>query len=245
LDALNGGATNDEMKEYQNALNVSQFLDKQDTYTTLMQEGEAGEKLRKQMMYQDYVNRGFSHERAVKMVQKSVDDGNDIEDAKEAFEACKQHYKQIVEDFQEELHERQQQRKASEEKEFSNLKKRILDTESFYDGVKVDRGTRQKAYDLIAKPVYKDEQGNFINALQKYQRENPMEFMENVALLYALTDGFKNVEKLTHKKVQAGIKKGFEEVASVLNSTRRNGDGTLNLANSAPDMSERENWTLA
>jgi hypothetical protein len=50
LDALNGGATNDEMKEYQNALNVSQFLDKQDTYTTLMQEGEAGEKLRKQMM---------------------------------------------------------------------------------------------------------------------------------------------------------------------------------------------------
>jgi hypothetical protein len=131
------------------------------------------------------------------------------------------------------------------EKQFSNLKKRILDTDSFYDGVQVDRNIRQKAYDSITKPVFKDENGNFMNELQKYQRENPMEFMENVALLYALTDGFKNVEKLTRKKVQAGIKRGFDEVASVLNSTRRNGDGSLNLANTAPDDSDRENWTLA
>jgi hypothetical protein len=69
--------------------------------------------------------------------------------------------------------------------------------------------------------------------------------MENVALLFALTDEFKNVNKLTQKKVQQGIKKGFEEVANVLNTTRRNGDGTLNLANSAPDNENRENWTLA
>ena len=126
-----------------------------------------------------------------------------------------------------------------------HLKKQILDTDSFYDGVQVDRNIRQKAYDSITKPVFKDENGNFMNELQKYQRENPMEFMENVALLYALTDGFKNVEKLTRNKVQAGIKRGFDEVASVLNSTRRNGDGSLNLANTAPDDSDRENWTLA
>ena len=64
-------------------------------------------------------------------------------------------------------------------------------------------------------------------------------------MLYALTDGFKNVNKLINKKVQQGVKKGFEEVANVLNTTRRNGDGTLNLANSAPDTEDRENWTLA
>jgi hypothetical protein len=84
-----------------------------------------------------------------------------------------------------------------------------------------------------------------MNALQKYQREHPTEFMENVALLFALTDEFKSVNKLTQKQVQKGIKKGFEEVANVLNTTRRNGDGTLNLANSAPDTEDRENWTLA
>ena len=81
--------------------------------------------------------------------------------------------------------------------------------------------------------------------MQKYQKDNPMDFMKNVALMYSLTDGFKNVDKLTSKQVKAGLKKGFAELESVLNTSRRNGDGTLNLANSAPDDSEREKWTLA
>ena len=71
-----------------------------------------------------------------------------------------------------------------------------------------------------------------------------MEFMKNVALMYSLTDGFKSIEKLTKSKVNAGLKKGFAELESVLNSTRRNSDGTLNFANSAPD-DDRENWNLA
>ena len=135
--------------------------------------------------------------------------------------------------------------KDDEEKQYSNLKKRILDTEDFYDGVKVDKVTRQKAYDVLTKPVYKDEQGNYLTALQKYQRENPIEFMENVAMMYSLTDGFKNVDKLAKSKVKAGLKKGFAELESVLNTSRRNSDGTLNFANSEPDELEREKWTLA
>lgn len=243
--ALNSGATTDEVQQYQNAINLSQFLENRDTLATLSKEGEEGENLRKRMMYQDYINRGFKHERAVKLIEKSFAEGNDLEDAKEAFESCKEFYKQQIDDFQQEMEERQQARIADEKKQFSNLKKHLLDNESFYDGVKVDKQTRQKAYDSITRPVYKDEQGNYMNALQKYQREHPIEFMENVALLFALTDEFKSVNKFTQKKVQQGIKKGFEEVASVLNTTRRNGDGTLNLANSAPDNEDRENWTLA
>jgi hypothetical protein len=244
-NALNSGATTDEMQQYQNAINLSQFLENKDTLATLTKEGDEGENLRKRVMYQDYINRGFKHERAVKMIQKSFDDGTDLDDAKEAYNSCKEYYKQQIDDFQQEMEERQQAQKANEQKQFSSLKKHILDTESFYDGVQVDKQTRQKAYDSITKPIYKDEQGNYMNALQKYQREHPTEFMENVALLFALTDEFKSVNKLTQKKVQQGIKKGFEEVANVLNTTRRNGDGTLNLANTAPDTENRENWTLA
>lgn len=242
--ALNGGATSEELNVYQQALSLSQYLERKETYDALVSEGEDGEKLRKQVMYQDFINRGFKHDRAIKLVQKSVDEGNDMEDAKEAFESCKEFYKSKVEDYQEELKSRQQQQKANEEKQFSMLKKHILDNESFYDGVKVDKSLRQKVYDSITKPVYKDEQGNYLTALQKYQREHPMEFMENVALLMVLTDNFKTVDKLVKQKANKVIKSSFAEVANVLNNTRRNGDGSLNLANSAPDES-RENWTLA
>ena len=244
-NALNSGAPTKEVQEYNQALSIAQFLDNKETADTLSREDEEGEKLRKQMMYQNYVNRGFKHERAVKLIEKSFEDGTDIEDAKEAFEDCKEFYNAKVNDFQKAVETRQKENKAYTEKQYDNLKKRILDTESFYDGVKVDKALRQKAYDSITKPVYRDDNGNYLTALQQYQREHPMEFMENVAILYALTDNFKNVDKLTKGKVKAGLKKGFAELENVLNNSRRNSDGTLNLANVGPDDSEREKWTLA
>lgn len=242
---LNSGAPSKEVQEYNNDLNISNYLNKKETYDALIQESEEGENLRKQLMYQDYVNRGFSHERAVKMVNKSVDEGNDIEDAKEALEACKEFYANKLDTYQKMMDSRKQQMQEQEKQTADLLKKRILDTENFYDGVKADKLLRQKAYDSITKPTFKDEQGNYLTALQKYQRENPMDFMVNVAMLYSLTDGFKSVDKLAKGKVKAGLKKGFAELESVLNTSRRNGDGTLNLANSAPDDLEREKWTLA
>lgn len=241
--AMNSGASTGEMQQYENAVQLSQFLNKRETADLLNREGDDGEKLRKQVMYQDYVNRGFKHERAVKLIEKSFADGTDIDDAKEALQSCKEYYQQQIDDFQQELEDRKKQQQDAEQQQYNNLKKNILDKESFFGGVKVDKATRQKAYDAITKPVYKDEQGNYMNELQKYQREHPMEYVGNVALLYALTDGFQNVKKLAAGPIKAGLKKGFAELESVLNSTSRNGDGTLNLANTSPD--NRENWTLA
>jgi hypothetical protein len=242
--ALNNGASNEELQSYQEALNLNQYLNKQDTYDTLLEEGDAGEKLRKQVLYQDYLNRGFKHDRAVKLIQKSFDEGTDIEDAKEAFESCKDFYKSRIEDYQQELENRKKEKQVYEQKQYDNLKKHILDKESFYDGVKIDKALRQKAYDSITKPVYRDEQGNYMTALQKYQREHPIEFMENVALLYTLTGEFKSVEKLAKEKAGKKVKSAFEEIGNLLNNSRRNGDGTLNLANTAPN-DDREDWNLA
>ena len=243
--ALQGGASTEEMQQYQQALQYAQFLDSNDSSELLTQEGEEGDKFRKNLMYQDYINRGMKHERALKLIQKSYDDGTEIEDAQEALESCKEFYKSQIDDFKQEFEERQKEKKASEEKQYASLKKKILDTEDFYSGVKVTKSLRQKAYDAITKPIYKDENGNFLTALQKYQKENPMDFMINMAMMMTLTDGFKNIEKLSKGKVNAEIKKSFAELENFINTSKRNSDGTLNLANTFPDDSERENWTLA
>ena len=244
-EALNGGATTEEARSYQNDLSIVDFLNSRETMDRLESESEDGETLRKQVMYQDYINRGFKEEKAKKLLMKSIEDGTDIEDAKEALNSCKDFYKSRTDSYQRMVENRRKSQREQEEKEYNNLKKQIIDTEDFFGGVKVDKNTRQKAYDALTKPVYKDEEGNFLTTLQKYQRENPMDFMKNVALMYSLTDGFKNVEKLTKSKVKAGLKKGFSEFESVFNNTRRNSDGTLNLANGEPSMEGRENWELA
>jgi hypothetical protein len=242
--AINGGATSEELQQYQNAVNLTQYLNSSDTINTLSSEGDEGEDLRKRIIYQDLVNRGFRHERAVKMVEKSLADGTDIEDAKEAMNSCREFYNKQVEDYQKAFKEKEEKHKKDEDKRFSNLKKKLLDNDSFYNGVKVSKDVRQRAYDAITKPIAKDDNGNYINTLQKYQKEHPDEYMENMALLYAITDGFKSIEKLTKGKVNSELKKGFAELEGVLNSTLRNGDGSLNLANAALDDSDREKWTL-
>ena len=243
--ALNSGATTDELKDYQNALNLSQYLEKKETVDLLSKEGDDGDTFRKQVMYQDYINRGLQHEEAVEMIQKRFDDGTDVQYAKKAYESCKKFYQSKIDDYQQEMADRQKENETNQQKQYDNLKKRILDTESFYGGIKVDKTIRQKAYDALTKPVYRDEQGNYLTALQKYQRENPAEFMVNMALMMELTDGFKSVDRLTKDKVKKDLKKGFAELESVLNSTARKGDGSLNLANTSPEDGEREKWQLA
>ena len=84
-EALNAEIEPTEIKKYENVLN---YLDSiQDSH--LSDESEQGENLRKQLIFQDYVNNGFSKEKAEKMVKRSLDAGTDIEDAKEALAIVK------------------------------------------------------------------------------------------------------------------------------------------------------------
>lgn len=244
-EAINGGANREEVSGYQNDLQISEFLDARETAERLESETEEGETLRKQVMYQDYINRGFSQDRAKKLVMKSIDDGTDIDDAKEALASCKEFYNQRISSYQNAIANRRKSIQEEEEKQYNALKKQIVDTEDFFGGVKVDKNIRQKAYDSLTKPVFKDDNGNYLTEMQRYQRENPMEFMKNVALMYSLTNGFKNVDNLTRSKVKAGVRKGLAALEDAFSNTRRNSDGTLNFANGEPSMSERDNWELA
>jgi len=110
-DALNAGIEVSEIKKYENTI---QYLDsiKDDN---ISDEGEAGENLRKQLIYQDFVNRGYSKERALREVQKSFNAGSDIEDAKEALQSNKQFfeglYDKMVKDAKAEEEREEKERK--------------------------------------------------------------------------------------------------------------------------------------
>ena len=243
--ALNIGAPPEEVKAYQSDLELYNYLGSSDTEDLVSSESDDGERLRKQLIYQDYINRGINPKKAEKLVNQSFADGNDIDDAKEALESCKKFYKDRIDIYAKNVESQRKAMKEADEEATTSLRKQMMDTDTFFGGVKVDKNIRQKAYDMLTKPVYKDDNGHLLTGLQKYQKDNPQEFLKNMALMCALTDNFSNVEKLTKSKVKAGLKKGFEELESIISSTRRNSDGTLNLANGEPDMKERERWELA
>ena len=231
-EALNVGIEPDDIRKYENTLS---YLDEV-SEDKLTEETTEGEELRKRLIYQDYINRGFSQERATKEVKRSIDLGNDIEDAKEALNSNKEYFKtqydKLLNDAKEEQKKYEQERKNQAEQ----LKKSIIEEKKVFGDIEVDKSTRQKIFDNLSKPVYKDEEtGTYMTALQKYQHDNPNEFIKNVSTIFTLTDGFKNLNKLVKGKVNKEIKKGFKELENTLNNTARNSDGSINFASGVDD----------
>lgn len=228
LEALNAGVEPTAIQNYERVLS---YLDSIDD-ATLEDESEKGENLRKNIIYQDYINRGFSKERATKEVEKSFKAGTDIEDAKESLTGNKDFYKGQYNDLIKEGKEAEAKEAKKQKEQAEELKKSILVEKKVFGDIEIDKNTRQRVYDNIAKPIYKDpDSGEYLTAVQKYQRENPVEFSKNLGLLFTLTDGFKNIDALVGGKVKKEVKKGLRELETKIRSTSSSTSGNLKFAN--------------
>lgn len=234
-EALNAGVEPTEIKKYENTINFLDSIEEEN----ISDEGDKGEKLRKDLIYQDFINRGYSKERATREVQKSFNAGTDIDDAKEALKSnidfFRDKYDELVNDAKSEAEEEEKERKDQAEK----LKSSILNDKDVFGDLSVDKSTRQKIYDNIAKPVYKDpETGEYFTAIQKYEMENRTDFLKNIGLLFTLTDGFKNLDGLVKGKVKKEVKKGLRELEHTLNNTARTSDGNLKFVSGVDEDPE-------
>lgn len=228
LEALNAGVEPTAIQNYERVLS---YLDSIDD-ASLEDESEKGENLRKNIIYQDYINRGFSKERATKEVEKSFRAGTDIEDAKESLTGNKDFYKGQYDDLIKEGKEAEAKEAKREKEQAEELKKSILTEKKIFGDIEIDKNTRQRVYDNIAKPIYKDpDSGKLLTAVQKYQRENPVEFSKNLGLLFTLTDGFKNIDALVGSKVKKEVKKGLRELETKIKTTGTTSSGNLRFAN--------------
>ena len=243
-EALNAGVEPTEIRKYENTINFLDSIKEEN----ISDEGDKGEKLRKDLIYQDFINRGYSKERATREVQKSFNAGTDIDDAKEALKSnidyFKDKYDELVNDAKSEAEQEEKERKEQAEK----LKSSILNDKDVFGDLSVDKSTRQKIYDNIAKPVYKDpETGEYFTAIQKYEMENRTDFLKNIGLLFTLTDGFKNLDGLVKGKVKKEVKKGLRELEHTLNNTARTSDGNLKFVSGVDEDPESfigKGWNL-
>ena len=243
-EALNAGVEPTEIRRYENTMSFLDSIKEEN----ISDEGDKGEKLRKDLIYQDFINRGYSKERATREVQKSFNAGTDIDDAKEALKSnidfFRDKYDELVNDAKSEAEQEERERKEQAEK----LKSSILNDKDVFGDLSVDESTRKKIYDNIAKPVYKDpETGEYFTAIQKYEMENRTDFLKNIGLLFTLTDGFKNLDGLVKGKVKKEVKKGLRELEHTLNNTARTSDGNLKFVSGVDEDPESfigKGWNL-
>lgn len=242
-EALGVGVEPNIVRQYENTLSYLDSL-KDDT---LESEDDSGENLRKQLIYQDYINRGYSKERAQREVNKSLNGGTDIDDAKEALLSNKQFFKEQYDKLVSNAKQERQMEEDARRKQAEDLKNSILNDTKVFGELEVDKNTRKKIFDSIAKPVYKDpESGHMLTAIQKYEMENRTEFLKNLGLVFTLTDGFKNLDGLVKGKVRKEVKKGLRDLESTINNTSRNSDGSLRFTSgvSSDPNSFIKGWKL-
>lgn len=231
-DALNNGVEPTDIKKYESTLNYLATI----TDANVSEESEKGEQLRRNIIYQDFINRGYTREKAEKYTKRTIDAGTDIEDAREALQSNKEYfqeeYDKLLKNAQEEADRAVEERK----KQVGKLKDTLMKDKQLFGDIEVDANMRKKTFDNISKPIYKDpETGDYYTALQKYEMEHRQDFLKYVGLMFTLTNGFKDFDSFTKGKVKREVKKGLKELEHTLNNTKRDFSGSLNLVTSAQD----------
>lgn len=230
--ALNYGVELSDIQKFETTLDYLNNI----TDDVLSDESEQGENIRRQMIYNDFINRGYSKERAEREIKKSFDSGSDIEDAKEALQSNKEFYKKSYDNLVNEAKAEAEKLNKQIKEDSEKLKNSILNDSKVFGGLQIDTSTRRKVLDNISKPVYKDpDTGKLLTAIQKYEADNKLDFIKNVGLLYTLTDGFKNLDKLVGSEVKRETKKAMRELENTINNTSRYSDGNLRFVTGVSD----------
>lgn len=224
--ALENGVEPTDIKKYENTLN---FISKI-TEADIAEENEKGEQLRYNLIYQDFINKGMTPEKAKKYTNRSIDAGTDIEDAKDALQSNKEFfntaYNTLLEDAQRQADEEEANR-ATQAKQLENS---LMKDKQLMGDLELSRDIRKKAFDAVSKPVFKDpETGQYLTAIQKYENEHRADFLKYTGLIYTLTNGFKDFDSFTKGKVKKEMRKGLRELEQTLNNTRRTNDGSLKM----------------
>ncbi len=232
-EALDNDVEPNAIRQYEGVINYLNSLSEED----LKAETEQGEELRKRLLYQDYINRGFDKNRAEKEVNRAITNGTDIEDALEALNGCKSFYQDSYKSLLQEAKKAKEEEQEDQRKRAESLKNTMLDKKNkFFGDLDIDQATRQKAFDSISKPVYKDNKtGEVYTAIQKYELDNREEFLAKLGLIFTLTDGFKTLDGLVKNKVKKEVKRGFKDLENRINNSSRDSSGNLRFTSGADD----------
>lgn len=226
-DVLEWGVSPTEVQKCENTLrNLEDITD-----FNIESSSEQANQLRKNLIYTDYMNRGFDAKRAQKEVDRSIKAGTEVEDAKEALSAIKDHYNAYYRQLQERAKAEHDAELQATQKQFDDLKTTLLGDSNEFNDISISKSLRRQAFDFLTKDVYTDEKtGETLSAFQKYQDDNYAEFMKNVGICYVLTDGFKNFKNLGKPEIKKEVKSSVKELERKLAKNSSVSGGNLKFS---------------
>lgn len=234
-EALDNGVKPNDIKNYENTIAYLNSL----TEDAIKAETPEGEDIRRRLIQQDLMNRGYKAERASALTDKFFANGDDIDEALNALEGNKEHFTSKYQQILEDARKATENEKKAIKKQAEELKKDILNSETVLGDIKLDKTTRQKVYDNVSKPIYKDpETGQVMTALQKYKKENENDYIKYMGLFFTLTNGFKDMDNIIKPQAKKEIKSKLRELEHTLNGTARTKGGALRFVSTQEERNQ-------
>lgn len=162
----------------------------------------------KNIIYNDYLNQGLDEQKASKLLNRIVRDGEEaiLEESLDSLESLKAFEQRSVE-LEKENYQKQMEENAAAQLKFEeDLKKVIFDKQDLITGFKPTKALSDKVYKTINDIVGKAPDGQLENKFMRDRRMNPMEFEARMYYFYELTNGFTDYSKLTTKAKSSAIK---------------------------------------
>lgn len=150
---------------------------------------EEDETLRLELITQEFISKGYDKSKADKLAKRSVELGEDTDDAKEALINLKKTEEARLKNANK---QREEQARLAEEqyaKNLSKIKETIQKTESIIPGIPLNSRIKDETFDSMTKVVAYDESGNPLNALGAALQKNREDIELKLNYLFTVTKG--------------------------------------------------------
>lgn len=207
LEALRSGIPHENVVAHQQAQeNFASITDE-----SIEDESEEAEQLRKNIIMTNYMSKGFSEAKAKKIVDKLVESGEDISEAKDSLVELKEAENKTFENQKLKVIQDKKDRQKKDEEDMATLNKIVNDTKEIIPGLNIPSNVRKQIIKELTQPVGYTEDNRPLDRISKYLYENPIEGRVKLAYLLAVTEDFKKMNVLENKKAKKDIFKGLED----------------------------------
>tara|TARA_R110000822_G_scaffold302649_1_gene426910 strand:- start:877 stop:2010 length:1134 start_codon:yes stop_codon:yes gene_type:complete len=150
------------------------------------------------IILEDYINQGLTEDRARKILQKTIDQGEEavVEDAKESIKSLRVFEQNRLEQQKVANEATFKANQAKQEKIDNDLKNAIYNAKEIIPSIPLNKSIQDRVYQSITKVVSESPDGVMENQLMQDRRENPVDFDAKLYYLYELTNGFKDFSKI-------------------------------------------------
>lgn len=206
LEAVKSGVPIDQVLGRQ--ANIEKYTSIDDD--TISADDGNGEAIRRQVLTENFVSRGFSAEKAAKYVKRSFDSGDDIEDAKEALQDLQQNEKESLTRMKAQAKQQADQKEANRVAAIREFETNIKDVKEIIPGKKLTPARRKALYDGMTKGV-DVVNGRSVDILNKFLIDGGNDARLFLSEVILTTDYGKKKELLSTRKAKKEATRAFEK----------------------------------